>query len=665
VLGWVHGGTMTDASSLQNTTSVVGRNTTSPLMTNSDNNNNSTIVRETLRLYGTLYVACFLLYILFLKRRYPKLFNVRSWTTEEETQQQQPEDGNDNDPPPPPPPSLAQTQYATSYSWLYQVFTLYTDDQLQDHCGMDAVCFLRALRFGRELSLVGCCNAIWLIPMYYTVPHSNDQDSSDVDPLTLISVANLPSYSNRFIGTVLAAYITYLYAMYLIYLEYKWFTVAKHKFLSTKSPRNYSVYVSGIPRAYRSSQQLANYFRQCSKGSVLEAHIAMETPKLDKMIERRKVLIQKLEHSVAYERKTGKVGTHHTLVGRNVTLRKVESVLVFEDELAQLNCNITRAIHDILGNTESNNNNGNSCTAVSSSGSLQWPTTNRPHLLRHAASKDLIRAIKADVRSDDNNDDNSSSAEDYVYDGYAEDDNTSEYSKGLLQRNNGSEIRHPVVGAALEACGNIYTANDGNIPSLDVIGEVSVEESWSKDDNVKGLASAEAKDESDHSEDSQNDDIEQAKELDQIDTPDSSSRSSQGSFRYSFRQSMLSGTNVVTGSLGKAGMTLVSSSKIAGSTIVKSSIIAGTTIAKSSKVAGATLIQTASDTGVETLRRAQFVGNHVVHSAGAVVPLLRNKTEGRATDSGFVVFTSLYATQTALQMVCCCFVCHGKVSCTY
>jgi hypothetical protein len=103
---------------------------------------------------------------------------------------------------------------------------------------------------------------------------------------------------------------------------------------------------------------------------------------------------------------------------------------------------------------------------------------------------------------------------------------------------------------------------------------------------------------------------------------------------------------------------LVSSSKSAGSTIVKSSILAGTTIAKTTKVAGATLIQTASETGVETLRRAQVVGTQVVHSAGAVVPLLRNRNEGKATDAGFVVFTTLYATQTALQMVrCCCTSC--------
>jgi Late exocytosis, associated with Golgi transport/Cytosolic domain of 10TM putative phosphate transporter len=584
----------------------------------SGSSNNSTIVRVTLRLYGSLYISCFLAYVFILNKRYPRWFNVRSWADDEHASSHSDGDA---------PFNLAQTKYATSYSWIYQLFTLYSDDQLQQHCSMDAVCFLRALRFGRILSLMGCFNAIWLIPLYYT---ASDNHSPDVDPFQLMTVSNLPSYSNRFIGTVFAAYITYIYAMYLIFLEYQWFTDAKHKFLSTKSPRNYSVYVSGIPRAYRSSQQLANYFSTCSNGSVLEAHIAMETPKLDKWIERRKVVVQNLEHTIALERKTGRTSTHHRLSSRKVSLRKVESVQVFELELEQLNNKIAKAVQDILGNQCRDN-----ISMVMGSIPSQL-SIGRPLLSRNTGSKDLLRAIRADVQSDDNED---SSSEESVGE-----DEISE--QGMLR----CDYQNNLTANGTNGC------DDEKIPTLEVIGEVSLEESWSKENDA--VVSAEAKNESVcFGEEDDEEDSERASNDPEGDgIPDGSTRSSgDGSSRYSFRQTMMTGTNVVTGSIGKAGMSLVSSSKSAGSTIMKSSILAGTTIAKTTKVAGATLIQTASETGVETLRRAQCVGTQVVHSAGAVVPLLRSKTEGKATDAGFVVFTTLYATQTALQMVRGCF----------
>jgi Late exocytosis, associated with Golgi transport/Cytosolic domain of 10TM putative phosphate transporter len=586
--------------------------------TASRNSNNSVIVRETLRLYGSLYLSCLLVYIFILNKRYPRWFNVRSWAEDEEDESSHSESS----------PNLAQTKYATSFSWIYQVFTLYDDDQLQQHCSMDAVCFLRALRFGRVLSFMGVFNAIWLIPLYYT---ASDNQAPDVDPFELITVSNLPSYSNRFIGTVLAAYITYIYAMYLIFLEYQWFTAAKHTFLSTKSPRNYAVYVSGIPRAYRSSQQLANYFSTCSVGSVLEAHIAMETPKLDKWMERRNVVVQKLEHTVALERKTGRTSTHHRLSSRNVSLRKVESVQAFELELEQLNAKIAKAVQDILDNQHKNYD------SMVMSSIPSRPSIGRPSLTRNTGSKDLLRAIRADVQSDDNDDSS--------LDESANEDEISEQE--LLRYDYQSNLNE-----------NNECANE-MIPTLEVIGEVSIEESWSKDNDT--VVSAEAKSESfckGNGDDEK--DLERASNGSEANgVPDGSVRSSsEGSSRYSFRQTMMSGTNVVTGSIGKAGMSLVSSSKSAGSTIVKSSILAGTTIAKTTKVAGATLIQTASETGAETLRRAQVVGTQVVHSAGAVVPLLRNRNEGKATDAGFVVFATLYATQTALQMVrCCCTSC--------
>jgi hypothetical protein len=166
---------------------------------------------------------------------------------------------------------------------------------------MDALCFIRALQFGRKLAIFGCCNAIWLIPVYYTAQPSKETDYL-TDFFQWISISNLSSSSPRYAATVVAAYLTFLYTFYLIFKEYKWYTEWRHTFLKLKAPRNYAVYVSGIPKEYQSSQKLAQYFRQCtSNDAVAEAHIAVDTPLLDFKVSKREMIIRKLEHNQAME----------------------------------------------------------------------------------------------------------------------------------------------------------------------------------------------------------------------------------------------------------------------------------------------------------------------------------------------------------------------------
>ena len=96
-----------------------------------------------------------------------------------------------------------------------------------EHCGLDALCFLRALTMGFNLSLVGVFNSIWLMPLYSTAK----DDLLDVvngtatpkDRIVQLTISNLPSESPRFLGTVFAAYILIFSTMYMILQEFKWF----------------------------------------------------------------------------------------------------------------------------------------------------------------------------------------------------------------------------------------------------------------------------------------------------------------------------------------------------------------------------------------------------------------------------------------------------------
>ena len=104
----------------------------------------SAVIRATFRLYGSIYLVSMVVYI-GLRRFYPKLFKIRSFVPEFECE-------------------LAKK----NYGWFdYGVMSVSADDLLES-CGLDAVCFLRALRVGRRLALLGCFNAAWLIPLYYT-----------------------------------------------------------------------------------------------------------------------------------------------------------------------------------------------------------------------------------------------------------------------------------------------------------------------------------------------------------------------------------------------------------------------------------------------------------------------------------------------------------------
>ena len=90
--------------------------------------------------------------------------------------------------------------------------------------------------------------------------------------------------------------------MYLLKQELAWYTTFRHKFLQQRKPRNYAVYVSGIPEELRSGPLLAVFFRQTAATSqVLEAHVTLACPELDNLVAQRDTVKKALKHAKAYE----------------------------------------------------------------------------------------------------------------------------------------------------------------------------------------------------------------------------------------------------------------------------------------------------------------------------------------------------------------------------
>lgn len=277
------------------------------------------VIRNTLRIYGSLYLVLIILFCLF-RTRFPKTYNVRNWVPELRI-------------------DLAKRHYS-SIDWFWKLWWI-PDDEFREQCGMDALCFIRMLRFGLQISLVGMCNSIWLLPTYGTA-HFSKETENVVDHLQMVTVAHLPPGSTRFFATVISAYITFGSVMYFLLKEFEWFTENRHKFLSAKKPYNYTVYVSHIPLEYRSSHKLLAYFRGCySHDAVLEAHCALDIPDLEDKVREREGLIGKLEHAINIEEVTGEKPTHRNLLQGGV---KVDTIPFYSDELKELNDEIRERI---------------------------------------------------------------------------------------------------------------------------------------------------------------------------------------------------------------------------------------------------------------------------------------------------------------------------------
>lgn len=246
---------------------------------------NTEVLVSTIKIYGSIYLALTAAFCV-VRKLYPRLFNIRSWVP-----------GLQCD--------LAKNSNYGWVSWLWEVFYV-DDDDVMEQCGMDALCFIRSITIGRKLAMVGCFHAIWLIPVYYTANESEETAYLE-DNLALVSAAALPPNSPRFLATVICAYTVFGYAMVLIKREVEWYTEKRHKFLCQRRPRNYAVYVSGIPVELRTSKKLADFFRQSgATSSVLEAHVTLACPLLESLVAQRGVVIAQLEHARAYETMHGK-----------------------------------------------------------------------------------------------------------------------------------------------------------------------------------------------------------------------------------------------------------------------------------------------------------------------------------------------------------------------
>jgi hypothetical protein len=282
--------------------------------------NGGQALKDTMKVYGSIFAAAFFFFCC-LRKKYPKTFNIRGFITDLKC-------------------DVAEDTARYGYfSWLWKV-RLVSDDEILEQCGMDALCFLRMLHFGYKVCLMGMFNSLYLFPAYAT---SESPISSVADVVTKLSVSYLPPGSKRLIAPVVASYLVFAYTMYLILEEFKWFTANRHAYLSEWEPRNYAVYVAGIPEDLRSSDKLFKYFQNCFSGdSVLEANVALIISLLEKKVAKREVMVLKLEHLINIEEINGKTPMRRNLL--DPMAPPEDAIASMTEELYELNDEIEKDI---------------------------------------------------------------------------------------------------------------------------------------------------------------------------------------------------------------------------------------------------------------------------------------------------------------------------------
>jgi hypothetical protein len=285
----------------------------------------------TLTVFGGYFLVCLVFYSC-VRQRYPKAFNIRSWAPKVKTE-------------------LADRLYG-SFDWVWELFWI-SDEDMRQECGLDAVCLCRVLMMGFKISILGCVNACYLVPIYYTAPLSEETRVFSDDPYEKMTVANVPDKSDLFYASVAAQYIIILYTMRLMRTELKWFTEQRHQWLMEEKPRNYTVYCTGIPKESRTSAKLLEYFRDCFHyGDVLEARVALIIPNLQYLVAKRERLIGKLEHAINQEELTGSAPVVH---GDLLSARLPrDAISVYAQQLDELNQEITRRKATLLADNDPN-----------------------------------------------------------------------------------------------------------------------------------------------------------------------------------------------------------------------------------------------------------------------------------------------------------------------
>lgn len=279
-----------------------------------------TVGGEAVLLSFALYIGIFaVLVILYsiLRPRLPRLYQPRRYIEELRC-------------------SLALREYTLFGSWIVGAIQI-TDEELFADAGLDAVAFIRMLRLGTKVALVGCCNAIYLLPVY----KYQGVSPGKTDALDQHSLGHLPNGSAAMVATLLASYVIFVWTLFLVYKEFSWYLKRRHEFLARHNVANYTVFVRCIPEDLRSNEKLREYFDDICPDQVTDVRVALDVDELEKEVQERDALIPNLEHAYnLLDQKGIRQKTKKPVCSKN----EFDTITMLEAQLLSLNRYISKTV---------------------------------------------------------------------------------------------------------------------------------------------------------------------------------------------------------------------------------------------------------------------------------------------------------------------------------
>jgi hypothetical protein len=181
-----------------------------------------------------------------------------------------------------------------------------SEDEIMDRCGLDTLTFLRFLRLGQKVALLSILLSAVLFPLYATTATLPTTVRSPMDPLERITMSNVPAHDPRLWASTIAAYLVTLFALYLLFREYEEYVCRRHEILSSPIAPQYTILIDDLPSRLRTKQTLENYLKKLFPNTIRSIYVAVESSRLENLVERRNQIRNALEHALAVNEKKKK-----------------------------------------------------------------------------------------------------------------------------------------------------------------------------------------------------------------------------------------------------------------------------------------------------------------------------------------------------------------------
>lgn len=195
------------------------------------------------------------------------------------------------------------------FGWLVAIYHV-SDLELLRMCGLDSYMLLQYAKFCFKVAcFFTFTGLIIFVPVYAA---ANPGQDSAVQGWELYTLSNVPDNPHAY-QLWAPAILMYVFAYYFCHnlnLLYNDFVDKRLQYLregdpSTPQQTYYSVIVEGIPNSLRSAPKLKAYFESLFPDQVHSVQITLDLTELEKLVQRRRLVRNKLERAVACWKATG------------------------------------------------------------------------------------------------------------------------------------------------------------------------------------------------------------------------------------------------------------------------------------------------------------------------------------------------------------------------